>query len=885
MQQYERYATSATIYSIDGQRADIRLGSSSTLLHHIEIVGDPNLLTVGQEAPIRWVERAGSFSPVPQVMASGNAAGDALLNGYPDDVTIENTDYGFTIKDHSIQKSHLAFEISGSTGGGTGGGGGGGGGGGWGILPNGTSQYQTIITGASPFAPGYSGFLLDGTTGGKTVFAVTNTKALTLTSTGDFNMTVPATGTVAMLNQANSFTLINPITTIAESWIGPSTTAGVYFKGGSVGIGTVTPDASYKLTVIGASPSGFGIKGYSLNYYGVYGTSVNHTGVVGHSDAYIGVKGDGYTHGVYGVSDYSMGDGVYGVAPNGYGVFGQSDYYRAVYGISASGVAGYFKSTTGYGLIVESGKVGFGCVAPGAMLDILSTTEQLRLGYDNTHYASFTVGPGGNLTIAPTGDFIFDPAGDDILPNSGYDLNIGSLQKKYLTLFAAELWVETLVAQNTIATIGGRILVGPTTILTSDLAPADTTIYVKHNEMAVGDRAYLEADGKVEFIAIVDGPVGTGPYHYDVTRNLDGSGANQWYAGDAVFNTGTTGDGFLDIYSYRSIKSATQYGPTIVGNVRNSATYNDWTEHWAIGNLNGIYGYGTTTYGVGLGKYSTTTSYLTADATNGIRIMRGAIKRFGVTIDGVLTINDSDGAAVITLDASTGAEITKKLTMPGANSAIAIGATPPTSATVGTGIWIDRTGLYGLNANVQQTYIDSTGQLFAGAGAVWLNINGISLDVPTSYNVKNSIKFYESTTLRSRLYSLRGQSPYDNIFVLRTEAITGEGSATVIASYSPSSDTALTELYANNSLRVAQIDVYCDTTGAKITAGFDTGTVFTLLRTVDGGNVGIGTAATTTSKLSIWQLVSYANNAAAVAAGLTAGDLYRYGDAVGVVHA
>ena len=43
MQQYERYATSATIYSIDGQRADIRLGSSSTLLHHIEIVGDPSL--------------------------------------------------------------------------------------------------------------------------------------------------------------------------------------------------------------------------------------------------------------------------------------------------------------------------------------------------------------------------------------------------------------------------------------------------------------------------------------------------------------------------------------------------------------------------------------------------------------------------------------------------------------------------------------------------------------------------------------------------------------------------------------------------------------------------------------------------------------------------
>jgi hypothetical protein len=108
-------------------------------------------------------------------------------------------------------------------------------------IGDGTSQYQTIITGATPFTPVYSGFLLDGTTGGKTILAVTNTKTLTLTSTGDFNLTVPATGTAALLNQANSFTLINPLTTIAESWIGPSSTTGIYFKGNNVGIGTTVP--------------------------------------------------------------------------------------------------------------------------------------------------------------------------------------------------------------------------------------------------------------------------------------------------------------------------------------------------------------------------------------------------------------------------------------------------------------------------------------------------------------------------------------------------------------------------------------------------------------------------------------------------------------------
>ena len=237
--------------------------------------------------------------------------------------------------------------------------------------------------------------------------------------------------------------------------------------------------------------------------------------------------------------------------------------------------------------------------------------------------SNITIGTDANLIFAPTGDFYFNPTGNDILPTTGYDLNLGSLAKKYLTLHCAELWVETLVAQNTIATIGGRILVGPTTALTSDLASGDTTIYVKHNEMANGDRVYMEADGKVEFMSIDSAPGGAGPYTYTVTRNLDGTGANQWYAGDAIFNTGTTGDGFIDIYSVSGVKAGTEYGPAIAGNVRNSATYNDWSTHWAIGELNGLYGYGAATYGVGLGEYAASKTHVTLDSTNGLRFFYG----------------------------------------------------------------------------------------------------------------------------------------------------------------------------------------------------------------------------------------------------------------------
>jgi hypothetical protein len=50
-----------------------------------------------------------------------------------------------------------------------------------------------------------------------------------------------------------------------------------------------------------------------------------------------------------------------------------------------------------------NGNTGFGASTVSARVHSLSTTEQLRLGYDASNYAPFTVSSSGNLTIAPTG--------------------------------------------------------------------------------------------------------------------------------------------------------------------------------------------------------------------------------------------------------------------------------------------------------------------------------------------------------------------------------------------------------------------------------------------------------------------------------------------------
>jgi hypothetical protein len=304
--------------------------------------------------------------------------------------------------------------------------------------------------------------------------------------------------------------------------------------------------------------------------------------------------------------------------------------------------------------------------------------------------------------IAPTwtNDHIFQ-AGlttRHIMPQATDTYDLGSSTKLWRKGWLSEM-DAILFAQNTITLLGGWFLISKGEgALPFDVVAADTVInFGAGASIAQNDFVLFRAAGKVEYMQIGTNYSGNS---WNVTRNLDGSGANDWAGGSPYVNLGYNGTGRIELNAYDTPR---------IQILSQGATYNAQTEVIRLGDLNGNWGYSVATYGIALGEYAASKANMTWDATNGLRLR---------------TYTDT----VIQLDNAGNADITGKLRMPGTSSAIAIGSTPPTAANAGTGVWIDRTGLYGILSNTYQVKIDATtGKLVAGSGYVSIAADGISL--------------------------------------------------------------------------------------------------------------------------------------------------------------
>lgn len=215
---------------------------------------------------------------------------------------------------------------------------------------------------------------------------------------------------------------------------------------------------------------------------------------------------------------------------------------------------------------------------------------------------------------------------------------------------------------------------------------------------------------------------------WSITANEFKSGSG---ASTVALNTTVTGGDDIRIYAGSATASSAPFRVTEAG----ALTATNATITGSVTASSGsIAGWALTATRLSAGSAATTVG-LDTTSTGGddIRIFAGnatpSSAPFRVTEGGALTASSATitGAITATSGSLSGLSITGLLTMSGASSAIAIGTTPPSSASAGTGIWLDRTGLYGLNSNTVQAKIDATnGTITAGGGNVIIDANGVT---------------------------------------------------------------------------------------------------------------------------------------------------------------
>lgn len=126
----------------------------------------------------------------------------------------------------------------------------------------------------------------------------------------------------------------------------------------------------------------------------------------------------------------------------------------------------------GAGFALMGGNVGIGTTTVSAKLHSLATTEQLRLGYDASNYASFTTSSAGNLTVAPSG---------------------GTLNVTGITTVSSILQVgsATAAAYSRLGTAStGHSLSGASSLLTSGDLEVDGTTYLDGALTVAGAATY-----------------------------------------------------------------------------------------------------------------------------------------------------------------------------------------------------------------------------------------------------------------------------------------------------------------------------------------------------------------------------------------------------------
>ncbi len=122
--------------------------------------------------------------------------------------------------------------------------------------------------------------------------------------------------------------------------------------------------------------------------------------------------------------------------------------------------------------------------------------------------------------------------------------------------------------------------------------------------------------------------------------------------------------------------------------------------------------------------------------------------------------------------------------------------------------------MFGLSANVQQAYINATGQLLAGAGNVTLDANGITVTPTTTINEIRAYKF--SATSDFGMFAYADASTEQ--LLIRNRILSGtKNSQVLIGSIAPAGQTAQVQISASDNAAGAITILNLVGTGATLT--------------------------------------------------------------------
>lgn len=180
-----------------------------------------------------------------------------------------------------------------------------------------------------------------------------------------------------------------------------------------------------------------------------------------------------------------------------------------------------------------------------------------------------------------------------IMPIVGDSADIGSPTHLFRKGFFSELSTLIFKKENVLVMDGTFVLCKQSGKFVADVAASDTQIDFGQ-ALTVGDILILRAENKMEYMKVGTKVSGT-ESTYNVTRNLDGSGADAWPAESVYFVRGKAGDGWLEL---------TASGEQRMSVFTQGAAWNQNTEVVRIGTLDGWQKAGFSGMGMAYGNFA-----------------------------------------------------------------------------------------------------------------------------------------------------------------------------------------------------------------------------------------------------------------------------------------